>query len=90
MFTLIMVILWPLTILSYVIYNLYNKNKKLENAVIKQNNFIDSMLLTIKEIDKAVEKIDSTIWVQSDPELHALFDSVKQIQSQIKDYLTNE
>ncbi len=86
MFTLIMVILWPLTILSYVIYNLYNKNKKLENAVIKQNNFIDSMLLTIKEIDKAVEKIDSTIWVQSDPELHALFDSVKQIQSQIKDY----
>jgi hypothetical protein len=85
-----MVILWPLTILSYVIYNLYNKNKKLENAVIKQNNFIDSMLLTIKEIDKAVEKIDSTIWVQSDPELHALFDSVKQIQSQIKDYLTNE
>lgn len=90
MFTLIMVILWPLTILSYIIFNLYNKNKKLENAVIKQNNFIDSMLLTIKEIDKAVEKIDSTIWVQSDPELHALFDSVKQIQSQIKDYLTNE
>jgi hypothetical protein len=85
-----MVILWPITILSFIIYNLFNKNKKLENAVIKQNNFIDTMLSTIKEIDKAVEKIDSTIWVQSDPELHALFDSVKQIQSQIKDYLTNE
>jgi len=90
MFTIIMVILWPITILSFIIYNLFNKNKKLENAVIKQNNFIDTMLSTIKEIDKAVEKIDSTIWVQSDPELHALFDSVKQIQSQIKDYLTNE
>ena len=48
------------------------------------------MLSTIKEIDKAVEKIDATIWVQSDPELLALFDSVKQIQSQIKDYLENE
>lgn len=90
MFTLIMVILWPLTILSYIIFNLYNKNKKLENAVIKQNNFIDNMVSTIKEIDKVVEKIDATIWVQSDPELHALFDSVKQIQSQIKDYITNE
>jgi len=90
MFTIIMVILWPVTILAFIIYNLFNKNKKLENAVIKQNNFIDTMLSTIKEIDKAVEKIDSTIWVQSDPELHALFDSVKQIQSQIKDYLTNE
>ena len=90
MFTIIMVILWPITILAFIIYNLFNKNKKLENAIIKQNNFIDTMLSTIKEIDKAVEKIDSTIWVQSDPELHALFDSVKQIQSQIKDYLTNE
>jgi len=90
MFTIIMVILWPITIFAYVIYNLYNKNRKLENAVIKQNNFIDTMLSTIKEIDKAVEKIDATIWVQSDPELLALFDSVKQIQSQIKDYLENE
>jgi hypothetical protein len=85
-----MVILWPITILAFVIYNLFNKNKKLENAVIKQNNFIDTMLSSIREIDKAVEKIDSTIWVQSDPELHALFDSVKQIQSKIKDYLENE
>jgi len=90
MFTIIMVILWPITILAFVIYNLFNKNKKLENAVIKQNNFIDTMLSSIREIDKAVEKIDSTIWVQSDPELHALFDSVKQIQSKIKDYLENE
>jgi molecular chaperone GrpE (heat shock protein) len=90
MFTTIMVILWPITIFSYIIYNLYNKNKKLETAVIKQNNFIEAMLSSIKQIDKAVEKIDATIWVQSDPELLALFESVKQIQSQIKDYLDNE
>ena len=85
-----MLVLWPVTILGYIIFNLYNKNKKLENAIIKQNNFIDTMVSTIKDIDKVVEKIDATIWVQSDPELHALFDSVKQIQSQIKDYITNE
>lgn len=90
MFTLIMAILWPVTIFIYIIYNLYNKNKKLENAIIKQNNFIENVLVSIKEIDKAVEKIDATIWVQSDPELLTLFDSVKQIQSQIKDYIENE
>ena len=90
MFTTIMVILWPITIFCYVIYNLYNKNRKLENLVIKQSRFIDSMLMTIKEVDKAVEKIDATIWVQSDPELLALFDSVKQIQSQIKDFIEND
>ena len=90
MFTTIMVILWPVTIFCYVIYNLYNKNRKLENLVIKQSRFIDSMLTTIKEVDKAVEKIDMTIWVQSDPELLSLFDSVKQIQSQIKDFIEND
>jgi molecular chaperone GrpE (heat shock protein) len=89
MITTIMVVLWPLTIVSYVIYNLFNKNKKLEDKIIKQANFIESMLSTIKEIDKAVEKIDATIWVQSDPELLSLFESVKEIQSKIKDYLSN-
>ena len=39
---------------------------------------------------KTIEKIDSTIWVQSDPELLALFDSVKQIQSQIQDFIDGE
>lgn len=90
MLTTILIVLWPVTIIGYVIYNLFNKNKKLENVIIKQNNFIEAMLSNIKEIDKAVEKIDATIWVQSDPELLTLFDSVKQIQSKIKDYLSNE
>ena len=90
MLTTIMLVLWPATIVVYVIYNLFTKNKKLENVIIKQNNFIEAMLSNIKEIDKAVEKIDATIWVQSDPELLTLFDSVKQIQEKIKDYLSNE
>jgi peptidoglycan hydrolase CwlO-like protein len=90
MITLIMVILWPLTIFSYIIFNLFNKNKKLENVIVRQNRFIENMLSSIKEIDKAVEKIDSTIWVQSDPELLTLFESVKQIQAQIKDFINND
>ncbi len=88
--TTIVTVLWIATILGFIIYNLYNKNVKLENTIIRQSNFINNMLTTIREVDKTVEKIDSTIWVQSDPELHALFDSVKQIQSQIKDYIENE
>jgi len=82
-----MIILWPVTIIGYIIYNLYNKNIKLELALIKQSNFINAMLTTMKEVDKTVEKIDATIWVQSDAELLALFDSVKQIQTQIQDFI---
>jgi hypothetical protein len=87
MFTIINAILWPLTILGFVIYNLYRKNVKLENSVIKQNNFITEILSTFKDLTKTTEKIDSTIWVQSDPELLSLFESVKQIQTKIKDYI---
>jgi hypothetical protein len=90
MLTTIMLILWPTTIIGYVIYNLFNKNKKLENVIIKQNNFIESMVSNIKDLDKVVEKIDATIWVQSDQELLNLFESVKQIQSKIKDFVSNE
>lgn len=90
MLTTIMLILWPITILAWVIYNLYNKNIKLENTVINQQTFINGILSTFKDMNKAVEQIDSKIWVQSDPELISLFDSVKEIQSRIKDYLDNE
>lgn len=90
MITTIMIILWPITILAWVIYNLYNKNVKLENAIVKQQRFINEILSTFKDLSKTVEKIDSTIWVQSDQELLTMFDSVKEIQSKIKDFLDNE
>ena len=90
MLTIIMFILWPATIIFYVVYNLYNKNRKLENAIIKQNNFITEILSTFKDLTKATEQIDAKIWVQSDPELVSLFDSVKELQSKIKDYIENE
>ena len=85
-----MIVLWPVTIIGFVIYNLYRKNVKLEGALIKQSSFISAMLSTMKDVDKTVQKIDATIWVQSDPELLALFDSVKEIQTQIQDFIDNE
>jgi hypothetical protein len=85
-----MIVLWPVTILTWIIYNLYNKNIKLEKAVINQQKFISEILSTFRDLTKAVEQIDSKIWVQSDPELVSLFDSVKEIQSKIKDFIENE
>jgi len=90
MLTILNLIVWPLTILGYIIYNLYNKNRKLERIVINQNTFINQILSTFKDINRAVEQIDSKIWVQSDPELLSLFDSVKEIQTKISDFIENE
>jgi hypothetical protein len=78
---------WTATIVIYVIFNLLNKNKKLENMVINQSNFINVMKNNVKQFDELANKIDSQIWVQSDPEFLALFEKIKDIQSNLQTYV---
>ena len=78
---------WTATIVIYVIFNLLNKNKKLENMVINQSNFINVMKNNVKQFDELAHKIDSQIWVQSDPEFLALFEKIKDIQSNLQTYV---
>lgn len=80
------IVLWIVTIIGYVIYNLYTKNRKLERMVINQQVYINDFLSMAKSIDKAAEQIDSKIWVQSDPEFLQLMETIKEIQSAIKQY----
>jgi hypothetical protein len=77
---------WIITVIGYVIFNLYNKNKKLENMVINQSNFIYEVKQNMKLFDQLVNKIDSQIWVQSDPEFLALFENLKEIQQLAQKY----
>lgn len=78
---------WTATVVIYVIFNLLNKNKKLENMVINQSNFINVMKNNVKQFDELANKIDSQIWVQSDPEFLALFEKIKDIQSNLQTYV---
>lgn len=86
----IAIILWIVTVIGYVIYNLYNKNKKLENIVLNQRENLDVFVSLAKQIDKTADQIDSKIWVQSDPEFLQLMESVKEMQSSIKQYVENQ
>jgi len=90
MITTIMLVLWPVTILTYIIYNLYRKNVKIENMLIKQSSFVNMIILTFRELTKTTDQIDARVWSQSDPELEALFNTVKELQEKIKDFLDNE
>ena len=90
MFTIISIVVWILSIFGYVIYNLYTKNIKLENNVVKQSMFINNILNIFNDLDKTIDKIDHTIYVHSDQELLALFEQMKQIQSRIKEFNDNE
>jgi hypothetical protein len=84
---IISVSIWIATVIIYVVFNLLNKNKKLENMVINQSEFINTMKINIKQFDELANKIDAQIWVQSDPEFLALFEKVKEIQSNLQTYV---
>jgi hypothetical protein len=75
------------SVFGWILFNLYNKNKKLENMVINQSDFISNMKANIRQFDELANKIDAQIWVQSDPEFLALFEKVKEIQSSLQTYV---
>jgi hypothetical protein len=80
---------WVLTVLGYVIFNLFQKNKKLERIVIDQQMFINDCVANYKQIDLLADKIDKTMWVQSDPEFLGLMEEIKSLQATMKQYTDN-
>jgi hypothetical protein len=54
--------------------------------IVKQNDFIKAILGLADNIDKTAMKIDSTMWVSSDPELKTMFDDIKTMQENIKQF----
>jgi hypothetical protein len=86
MLTTIAIAIWPIAIIIYVIWNLYNKNIKFEEMLKKQDSFIRSVLSLADNIDKTAAKIDSTLWVSGDQELKMLFEDIKMMQDNIKQF----
>ena len=84
---IISVSIWIVSVIAYVIWNLFQKNRKLESMVVKQQIFIDGMKDCMKEVNVAANQIDSKIWVQSDPEFLNLMENVKQMQNKINEFI---
>jgi peptidoglycan hydrolase CwlO-like protein len=84
--TIISIAIWPITIIGYIIFNLFNKNVKLEKIINNQSSFIKNILSLADNIDKTAQKIDSTMWVSADPELKIMFDDIKTMQENIKQF----
>ena len=84
---IIALIVWGVSVIGYIIWNLFNKNKKLEQIVVNQQVFIDDIKGCMKEINVAANQIDSKLWVQSDPEFLSLMENVKQMQGRINEFI---
>lgn len=86
LFGWIMAAVWAATILGWIIYNLYQKNAKLETTVINQANFIAGLQSLIGESDKAMKNLDDKIWLESDKELQTVFQNLKAIQEGLNQF----
>lgn len=85
-FGITMLVVWVATVVGWVIYNLYQKNVKLETTVINQATFIAGVQSLIATSDKALKELDDKIWMESDRELQTVFESLKTIQSALNTY----
>lgn len=77
-------ILWIVTVLGFLVWNLYQKNKKMEEIIELQNFYIQSVNAVSSDLDSVINKIDTTMWIQSDPELIQLFENIKSLNLTIK------
>lgn len=84
---IIALVVWVVSIIGYIIWNLFQKNKKLESMVVTQQLFIDNIKDCMKEINTCANQIDSKLWVQSDPEFLSLMENVKQMQVRINEFI---
>jgi hypothetical protein len=84
---IIALVVWAVSIIGYIIWNLFQKNRKLESMVITQQFFIDNIKDCMKEINITANQIDSKLWVQSDPEFLSLMENVKQMQTRINEFI---
>jgi hypothetical protein len=82
----IMVVIWLSTVVGWIIYNLYQKNVKLETTVINQATFIANLQSLIGESDKALKSLDDKIWLESDKELQTVFHNLKSIQEALNQF----
>ena len=87
---IISIILWVVTIVGYVIWNLNNKVAKLEAIASKQQIIIDSISAIVDESNKQLEAVDLTEAFKSDDQIGFFFRNLQNIQDSLNHYLKNK
>ena len=73
-------------IIFYIIWNLMRKNEKLEDELLKRDNYIENITTIMSESDRKIKEIDSKQIFQSDDEIGWFFQGIKEIQDLINEY----
>ena len=78
------------TTIFYIIWNLMRKNEKLEDALNKRDEYIDTISVVMSESDRKIKEIDSKQIFESDDEIGWFFKGIKEIQALINEYNSNK
>lgn len=84
--TVLNIALWIFTIVGYAIYNLYQKNVKLEEIVQDQNQLINNLQTIVQESDKMLSEMDRRGIFKSDDEVGSFFNTVMEIQKLLNQF----
>jgi len=79
--TVLNIALWVFTIAGYVIYNLYTKNVKQEEAIEKLQAIVNTTKLLVEQSDKALQEVDRLGAFKSDDEVGFFFETLKELQN---------
>lgn len=86
---IIAIILWVVTVVGYIIWNLNNKVAKLEQIATQQKIVIDSVAAIVEESNKQLNAVELTEAFKSDDQIGFFFRNLKNIQDSLNHYLKN-
>ena len=79
-----------IVVVIVVVFLLMRKNERLEDELIKRDNYIENITTIMSESDRKIKEIDSKQIFQSDDEIGWFFSGIKEIQELINEYNINK
>lgn len=79
---------WVIIVGGYVVYNLFQKNKKLESIIVNQENTINEIQEAIASSDRIINSMEVSGAFKADDEIGQFFKNLQIIQQQLNSYYT--
>jgi hypothetical protein len=84
---IISIVLWIVTVVGYVIWNLNSKVAKLEEIANKQAIVIESISAIVNESQKMLDQVELTEAFKSDDQIGFFFRNLQNIQDSLNHYI---
>lgn len=86
---IISIVLWIVTVVGYIIWNLNSKVAKLEEIANRQAVIIESISSIVNESQKMLDQVELTEAFKSDDQIGFFFRNLQNIQDSLNHYIKN-